>query len=270
MSIAATNWAYRQKIPIKPKFVLAALADQTDERTGRVCYGKTDMAYLADKCSIPERSLYRYLGALIRNDYLIRESGKALGQASVYWLRLDRELAVSLSEWQWKSTEDLEEDEPQDIAVGSAILAEGEVVENLPADPKMAEGVCHAMAVGVRHKVADQESTEERKNANARKCAKNNFGFLRKEQDIEREDLAIKAAAQKAAAKFFVIEDSRAWRAWCDYRRAHGLPGSLPTCNGQGEHVNRRGWWMPSLFPPTTESSDSPKNFTDKDIDDFK
>lgn len=259
MSIAATNWAYRQKIPIKPKFVLAALADQADERTGRVCYGKTDMKYLAEKCSIPERSLYRYIGALIKNGYAIRDSGKVLGQPSVYWLCFDRDAAESLDEWLWKTADDVAEDEPQDIAEGSAILAEGQTVDIAPSSPtEMAEGVCHPMAEGVCHKVADIESTSKPKNYRAPARAKRDFGFSRKEQDADRKALALEAAAQAAKARFFVLEGSRAWNAWIEHRRKAGQIASLPKCKGSGDYANRMGWYLPSLFPPgSTEPPDN-------------
>lgn len=264
MSIAATNWAYRQKIPIKPKFVLAALADQADERTGRVCYGKTDMKYLAEKCSIPERSLYRYIGALIKNGYVVRESGKTLGQPSVYWLSFDRAEAESLGEWLWKTADDYDHTETQDVGGGSAKMAEGQTTEN---PVKMAEGVCQSMAEGVCHKVADIEPTSIPKNS-TRKRAKNDFSFSRKEQDAERRALAAEEETRKANARVFVLEGSRAWNAWIEHRRKSGLIGSLPSCKGSGEHAGRRGWYLPSLFPPPAAPAEK-SSLSNEDLHEF-
>lgn len=58
--------------------------------------------------------------------------------------------------------------------------------------------------------------------------------------------------------RVFVIEGTKAWNAWLDHRKRLGLPRSLPTCQGMDDHANRRGWWMPSLFPPATEMAEEP------------
>jgi hypothetical protein len=105
VSVEATGWAFRQNLPAQVKLLLVVLADQTDERSGRVCYGRTDIGHLAKKASLRERSVYRYLPALERNGYLVRESGAARGAPSEFWLRLDRE-PTPLDEWSWRGAEE--------------------------------------------------------------------------------------------------------------------------------------------------------------------
>lgn len=58
--------------------------------------------------------------------------------------------------------------------------------------------------------------------------------------------------APKPAAKtsVFVIEGSRAWDSWIEYRRARGEIPVLPTCWGEVDGRKRRGWYLPSLFAP--------------------
>lgn len=259
MSVEATGWAFRQKVPPKPKMVLMALADQTDETTGRVCYGKADMGHLAVKASVPERSLYRYINALVRNGYVIRESGKEKGKPNLYWLCLDRPVAENIDEWEWAV-----DASDQDVVEGSAMVADPPDVEN------ETEGLPPNGRGGLPY-VADQESLEEHKNIVTRARESAASGFSRKAQDVERENLAISKAASTQGARVFVIDGTRAWDAWVAHRRKSGQIPSMPTCLGSGEYANRRGWWLPSLFPPPIESGQSNKdppepNLSENDI----
>jgi len=260
MSLESSAWAFRQKVPPKPKIVLLALADQADERTGRICYGKTDMKHLAAKSSVGERSIYRYIGALVRNGYVKRQSGKEKGQSSEYWLLMDRETAKSMSEWQWKASDEeieADADETQDVDGGYAKMADPIDGENESADDQIGRGGLPM--------VADQESAEDDLTSTSRAREQRESSFSRKAQDVEIESGVIKAAAAKANAKTFVYENSDAWKAWATYRRAHGLPGTLPTCTQFVNGKPKRGWWLPSLYPPrdkVTGSTDPPQSST--------
>src|SRR4051812_42584961 len=121
MSLESMAWAFRQKVPPKPKMVLVALADQADERSGRVCDGKTDMKHIAAKASCGERTLYRYIAALVRNGYVRKQSGKDRGSGNDYWLSMDRPLSDDMTDWQWKGDEEAETDDTPDVEGGSAI-----------------------------------------------------------------------------------------------------------------------------------------------------
>lgn len=66
------------------------------------------------------------------------------------------------------------------------------------------------------------------------------------EEDERRsEDDGGDARARAAPDRVFVIEGTRAWKAWLAHRRR-----GLPTCDGHGPHAGKRGWYMPTLFPP--------------------
>lgn len=248
MSVEATGWAFRQKLPPKPKIVLLALADQTDERTGRVCYGRTDMKYLAEKCSIAERSLYRYLAALIRNGYAIRESGKERGHESQYWLCLDR-ATTKIEEWQWSGApddagDDTETDDPQDVEGGSAKMADRTPVENPAGDAQIGRP---PLPIGGRPRVSGRHQ-----DISARASGEQESSFSRKTQDLERQAVAIHRKATTENAREFAIYGTRAWDAWVEYRRRTGVkPAVPPTCEGAGKFAGRRGWYFPSLFPPS-------------------
>lgn len=256
-------WAFRQKLPPKPKIVLLALADQTDETTGRVCYGKTDIKHLAQKCSVGERSLYRYLAALIRNGYAIRESGKDRGHESLFWLCLDRPPSI-LEEWQWKIIPSEDDDEPdypdddaQDVEGGSANLAEGPEVENVVEPAQNGRG---GLPQGGRPRVFGIHQNIRSDSLNEQESA-----FSRKAQDLEREAVAIRKSATTQNASVFVIYGTRAWDAWISHRRANGQIPSMPTCNGTGENAGKRGWYLPSLFPPSASGTDPPNGLTEED-----
>lgn len=253
MSIEAVAWALRQKIPPKPKIALIALADQADERSGRVCYGKTDLGHISTKCSIPERSLTRYFAALIRNGYLIRESGKAEGRASQYWLCLDRAQAEDYDDWKW--TGDAPSEEPEDLEnsqdiEGSATMADppDDAENGRPGRPHM-DGPARVSCLTKEHPRAREARPPS---------------FSRAAQDLERG--VPKETAAEESKRFFVIDGSRAWEAWCQYQRSCGKPGTLPTCAGQGKHVGKRGWWMPSLFPPPIGP---PREPSEQDLKEF-
>lgn len=253
MSVEAMAWAFRQKLPPKPKIVLLALADQTDEATGRVCYGRTDIKHIAQKCSVGERSLYRYLAALIRNGYAIRESGKERGQESLFWLCLDRR-PTELKDWRWSVGEEPTESEadddpagPQDVEEGSANLAEGETTQ---IQPEIAQIGRPPLPQDGRPRLSGRPGT-----ISARARGGEARSFSKGQQDLERESAAIEKAAASQNTRAFVIEGTRAWRAWIDYRRKRGQVASMPTCQGTGDHANKRGWWLPSLFPPSEKPS---------------
>lgn len=57
----------------------------------------------------------------------------------------------------------------------------------------------------------------------------------------------------------FVIEGTPAWIAWLDHRARNRQPRSLPTTSRQDEGGHwKRGWWLPTLFPPPP--TDPPKD----------
>ena len=61
---------------------------------------------------------------------------------------------------------------------------------------------------------------------------------------------AITRQARRSGAPQFVFEGSEPWRAWTEYRKAHGIPGSLPTRQALVNGRWRTGWDAPTLFPP--------------------
>jgi len=250
MTVAAMTWAFKQQMPPAPKVVLLSLADQADDETGRVCYGRTDLDHLAGKASVSKRSLYRYIGALVRNGYMLRESGAKKRERNKYWLQLDR-APTPLETWQWFESEpDFEECAEED----SANLAPSESPLESDADPGVsAEQGCHGDTLPVplvAHKEStDNQSTKTPEIANPPVVTES--GFSKRKQKAER----IATAKQREAAKpaqYFVIEGSEPYRYWeTEMRRRTGNPGwHLVVDRATVDGKIRRGWYFPSLYPP--------------------
>lgn len=247
MSIRAQNWAWEQVLPIKPKHVLCALADQAHERTGHVCYGRTDLEYLARKCSLARRSLSRIIAALMRNKYVLRQSGKGKGAASEYWLCLDRAPSGGLADFKWTADRDSEIDpdgedvdsEPQDVDGWANLAHPPEAPKQDSDDAQIGPG---GGPIGGPARVLDNYHTISTRAQGT--------GFDPEAQSLEIQAYTQKRAAEAAGAKTFVIEGTPAWKAWCVYRKQKIGIGSLPTANGTGKYAGRTGWYMPTLFPP--------------------
>jgi hypothetical protein len=226
MSVEAVGWAFRQQLPPKPKILLLTLADQTDERTGKVCYGKTDAAHLAAKSSISKPSFFRYMTALVRNGYARRNSGQAKGQQNEYFLCLDR-APSEIGQWQWgkdlEAEASTDADEPQDI--------EGADQIDTPS------GADHALDGGRITADPAKESFDNQRTSRARDQSQNSFD--RSAQDVE---LARAAPLPPDPDELVVvIEGTRWWgimQAW--WRRTKGRP-----LNGgyrlEGEYRGRTG-----------------------------
>lgn len=91
MTVASLAWAISQNVPGNSKLVLIALANYADDATGKVAFDQDAIARIA--CIRPH-SLFRYLGALERNGYVVSEKQKD----REYWLQLDRETDAP---WSW-------------------------------------------------------------------------------------------------------------------------------------------------------------------------
>lgn len=257
MTVAAMGWAFKQDIPSIPKFVLVTLGDQADDETGRVCYGKTGIKHIARKAGMSPRALYRYIGALVLNGYIICESGAEKGQPNQYWLRLDREKQPD-EKWRW-TVADHPNNDDGDAAEGCADSAPP------PGDDggdQEKEGVQHAAQGGVQL-AADQESTEDQSTKASAELKKS--GFSKKDQDLDRANLAKEREAAKPA-QYFVYEHSDAWKYWVpEMRRRTGHQGWYLTCDRVENGRTRRGWYFPSLFPPAHKPTAPPNELSDED-----
>jgi hypothetical protein len=244
MSVVAQKWAWEQNLPDRPKFVLVTLADQADSRTGHVCYQRTDAAFFVEKTGISERSFYRCIAALVRQGYLLRDSGR--GRDAEYWLCLNREPS-ELDAWSWGLSGNHEEsqaiaEETQDVD-GSASVA----------DQESAPEVCQIVH-GSPPLLADQDSIDRPK-IPAAANGKEKSGFSSQAQALDR--VKTQQNESKVVGKVFVIEGTRAWQAWCDHRRSQGKPVNF-SYRGEGEYAGKTGRHFESLFPPKSQGDSGP------------
>jgi hypothetical protein len=152
-----------------------------------------------------------------------------------------------MSEWQWKDGEDDHDETAADDSCGddgSAILADpvNDEIEAENAAPDVQNGRPGLPQDG-RHRVCLTSNIDTYASARG-------SGFSKEAQEAQIENRQLQKAAEKANAKTFVYENSDAWQAWCQHRRAQGGIGSLPTCTHIVDGKAKRGWWMPSLYPP--------------------
>lgn len=118
MSIQAVAWAWEQYLPSTAKLVLLALSNDADPETGQCRF---DLDVVARQSAIKPSSVWRYLGALVRNGYLTRDDikdgeGKPL---HVFWLQFAR----PYSEWAWNKQEDGDEAADAEYHPSSAPVA---------------------------------------------------------------------------------------------------------------------------------------------------
>ncbi len=258
MTVAAMAWVFKQNIPPIPKIVLLTLADQADDETGRVCYGRTNLDHIAAKASVSRRSIYRYIGALVRNNYLVRESGAEKGQPNEYWLQVER--APTHGPWQWFDAEN--NDEAVNEATADEETGEGAKLAPLqtggdPVDkpdggvPPVAQGVCHTWH--------PQESLDNQSTKESTRPVEKVSGFSKKAQDLDRAKVIREREAAKPA-QYFVLEGTRAWDAWVhEMVRRTGLKSwHLTTVRTLNDGKKQRGWYFPSLFPPPNKPAAPP------------
>src|SRR3990167_3798215 len=118
VSAQAMGWALDQPdIPGRPKLVLVAIANHADHTDG-YCWLKAET--IAREASCTPRSVFRFIGALIRNGYLRRAprrgpDGKQ--RANDYWILFHREETA----WDWQAG--LEGQESDDSADENEVVA---------------------------------------------------------------------------------------------------------------------------------------------------
>lgn len=131
MTIQSLSWALEQPIPGAAKLVLLAMANHASHTSGCVLF---DTVTISREASVPERSLWRYIGALERNGYLHKHTYKRRGEE----LR-DYRLCLShvAQEWQWAPQDDV--DAPEGVEPSGGAAAPSEAPDGLGAAAEPAE-----------------------------------------------------------------------------------------------------------------------------------
>lgn len=117
--------------------------------------------------------------------------------------------------------------------------------------------------------LAAREDDDEAVKRNVTQCNAPEKSESRREVDDEDDARATSPPKAIERSKYvFVIEGTRAWQAWLDHRVCTGQIKSMPTTMAQVDGAHRRGWYLPTLFPPSTAGPPS-ESLTTADINEF-
>lgn len=280
MSIQAVAWALEQQIPAGPKLVLVALANHADHSSG-LCW--PSVALVAHEASCSPRAVYRFVADLARNGYVSVEKkrGKDGKQRSNnYWLLFDR-LALPWSAVPPAHAQDAEPDEPEEQEVVDSAVHVDEPGDSLsPGEMDAPDPVEMSMTPGVKDEPSDCESpgpgdsgvTRQESSLEPSSVEPSRPAPLRAPPVPRGYDRTVRPSAQASAAAeearrrstpVFVIEGTRAYEAWAKHKsHERGVSWHLVTTTII-EGRARRGWWFPSLFPPS--GHDPPQTLTEDD-----
>lgn len=261
MSLEAITWAFRQEIPGTAKLVLLALANRADDETGECWPGIPRVAKDAS-CSV--RSAQIHIASLARNGFVQVERRRAPGdgrqQSNRYWVLMDRAPAP------WKSVHE-DTDDDLDVVDGGAESAPHTNTTETDSDeeyihrdspppvqpaappciePSLIEPIRPEQVEGPGLEPVAPRAYPPQAAVQAEKPQPAFEGSKPKSFDPNARASKIKAAQaaedqRRSSQRIFVIEGSRAWKAWLT-TRLQGFPTTV--VNGQ------RGWYFPALFPP--------------------
>jgi hypothetical protein len=243
VSIQAVGWVLDQDakhLPPKPRLVLLAIANHADHTSG---YCFLHMDTIAQESAIPIRSLFRYIGALVRNGFLrkqLRRGDDGKQRATDYWLLFDR----AGTEWKWDAKLD-DDDETQDIVEPSANMADGEsdLVEG-GVMPDLADG---PSAIGGTAESLDEPSkTKPEKGARAESAG----APPRRYRPPPVAPLIQGDLHPDARKPIFVRCGTPAWDAWVRYKTRERRTAWTLTTTVRIDGERRTGWHFPTLFPP--------------------
>jgi hypothetical protein len=268
MSFEAVAWAMKQKLPPLPKFVLVALCERANPDTGECWPG---IKTVAKAVCLSERSVITYISALVRNGYVMRQSMRAKDgrkRTNHYWILFDR------ADESWVGpggkieeipTSEADEEEAAAVAAEPesspcADLAHGHLVQAASHGPCAPACVPHIeleppLLEPSESEILDTPPLLAGLRPHPEQIASTPLGFdpNNRQRELER----IRAAEEARKPKtVFVIHNSRAWSAWCDYKRAEYRAKGDPRWNMLSEpipttcHNGKTGWWLPTLFPP--------------------
>jgi hypothetical protein len=261
MSIQAVAWVLDQhpeNLPGKPKLVLVSIANHADHTNG---YCFLNLETISRESSMPVRSLYRYIGALVRNGYLrkVRRKGAdGKHRATDYWILFQRAPAV----FNWGAAGEIDDrDEPQDVVEPSASVADGENTTEGGRGPvescELADG---PSAIGGTTDKDEPSKTKPSYEEEGQGLCAAQAPRTYRPPPIE----PMGAIVDPQGKQIFVIKGTRAWDAHlADRKRRTGI-SSMPTIWATINGIRKEGWYFSSLFP-SSAAPDPSANLDDDD-----
>lgn len=276
MSIQAVAWALEQDLPARPKLVLVSICNHADHTNG---YAWLRSDTIAKEAACTVRSVFNYVGALVRNGYIrkaARKGDDGKQRANDYWIMFGREETP----WEWGAhqdepvsddgTEETEESESeaQDVVSPHAPDSCGEQgMPHAPGShveaPEVSQDSSGPHAIGfTRYESAEPSKIKSKKESPL-------AGPPRSyrpppPQPVEPEG----AIADPKATQIFVYEGTRAWKAWvAEKSRQRGVNWRLTTTKIVDGRT-KVGWYFPSLFPPERPAATGPPSptMTEEDL----
>lgn len=279
MSIQAVAWALEQEdIPARPKLVLVSLANHANHVDG-YCWLKAET--IAAEASCKKRSVYRFVGDLIRNGYVRKEhrrgdDGKQ--RANDYWLTFNREptkwVSIGAPEGEDSATDD-DESETQDVVgetePGASLSPGPGVVPQHPAEgdeiPSLSPGPGDSAGT---HKDSAEPSKIKPEEGRAP-------GYVPRayHPPPPPPPQPVGSIAGAKAEMIFVFDGTPAYEAWARQQaRKNGINKWHCLTTKVVDGQQRRGWYFPTLFPPKANNnsgSDPPSDSlaTEEELNQF-
>jgi hypothetical protein len=275
MSIQAVGWALEQDLPARPKLVLVAIANHANHADG-YCWLNADT--IAAEAACTPRSVYRFVGSLVRNDYVRKARRKGADgkqRANDYWILFNREQAA----WDWGAglTDEQEPDvtgevgeepaaaKPESRDTTQVIVSPGDTVSHgKDASPVLQQNCeMHAQSLGpcdnrvTRNRIAEPSKTNPE---NGLAPAKLPRGYRR--PPLPPPQPLGSTTLGGTGESIFVYQPSRAYDAWKKYKRA--TSGNAVWNCSTTKTVNGRlcfGWYFPTLFPPEVQPPPKDNSF---------
>lgn len=249
MSLHAVSWALRQKnIPPVAKFVLVALCERADGDTGQCWPG---LEAVAKAVSLSRRSVHSYIGALVRNGYVMKQAMRGKDgkhRSNHYWILFDHSDAPWIRSGKEQSSTNDEVDiiEPNEDEPDAEFARGSSSVDNPDDRVQPASHGPRATACTPQESLAEP-SILEPSTVEQVEGAPPDFDPVKRRAEQDR----IKAADDLRKPKvIFVFAESDAYRSWKAFKeRERGREWGLVT-SAVIEGKSRRGWWFPTLYPP--------------------
>lgn len=246
MSFQAQNWAVKQVMKSRVKFVLIMLANHADPNTGH-CWPSIDCLMQETCCS--RASIYAFLGALRRNGYITMRKSKQPGRSHDFWLHYDREDAPWIKSKDNNPVDDEGDsaDETQDVVASPQAGISDTPQDSNPWTPQF-------QSVDSRP-YRDLKPSLIEPSARAAPVEKPKPLAVATARQSEIARLQAAEEARLKNQRIPVIEGSEPWKFWV----RHGHAPDLTTWVVHNEK-RFRGWYFPSLFPPKSTGPPSPES----------
>ena len=247
-------WALEQDIPARPKLVLVSLSNHANHTDG-YCWLKAET--IASEAACKKRSVYRFVGDLIRNGYVRkaqRRGHDGKQRANDYWLIMNRPPAEWVAVGPVEDENEIEESsavddgEAQDVAVPGVRDAPGEmpppgVVAKHPAvscgTPGPGDSAC-------TH--TDTAEPSKTKSSDARATGYVPRGY---QPPPPPPPEPVGSVVGHAGEQIFVYDATPAYEAWATFRaKRNGINRWHMTTTKVVDGKTRYGWYFPSLYPP--------------------